>query len=79
MDIEGGIWQILNPFGSTAISSLVFQAANTPTATDNSDYTIALVETSDVPEPTTLGLLGIGLIDLGLAGRRFRRSAVANK
>ena len=81
LDTTAGLWRILNPFGSTAITSLVFQAANTPTATDNSDYTIALVETSDVavPEPTTLGLLGIGLIGLGLVGRRFRRSAVANK
>ena len=79
LDITGGLWQILNPFGSTAITSLVFQAANTPTDTDNSDYTIALVQTSDVPEPTTFGLLGIALIGLGIAGRRRRRSAVANK
>ena len=76
VDITAGLWSILNPFGNTAVSSLVFQAANTPTDTDNSDYTIALVETSDVavPEPTTLGLLGIGLIGLGLVGRRRRRS-----
>ena len=81
VNTTAGLWSILNPFGNTAVSSLVFRAANTPTRTDNSDYTIALVETSDVavPEPTTLGLLGIGLIGLGLVGRRSRRSAVARR
>jgi hypothetical protein len=70
-----GVWQLLDPFGDNAITSLSFTAANTPKSGDNSDYTIALVQTSDVPEPTTLGLLGIGLLGLGMAGMRRRRRA----
>ena len=85
LDADKGLWQILDPFGSTALTSLSFTALNSPTTSgDNSDYSIGLITTSDVvaepvPEPTTLGLIGIGLVGLGLVGRRFRRSAVANK
>ena len=75
---DGGNWQLLNPFGNLAITSLLFTAADTPTDSgDNSDYSIKLVQTSDVPEPTTLGLLGIGLLALGIAGRRRRNSRIA--
>ena len=74
VDAGKGLWQLLNPFGSNAISALTLKAADTPKGADNSDYSIALVETSDVPEPTTLGLLGAGLIGIGVAARRARRS-----
>jgi hypothetical protein len=70
-----GTWQLLNPFGSNQITSLLLQAQNTPKNGDNSDFSIALGETSDVPQPPTLGLLGIGLVGIGLAARRRRRSA----
>ena len=77
LDAEKGLWQLVNPFGDTPISSLVFKAKDTPFGNDNSDYSIALVQTSDareVPEPATLGLLGMGLLGIGLAARRTRRS-----
>ena len=81
LSIPQGLWQILNPFGNTPLSGLVFTAQDTPKpdncaigpGCDNSDYSIALVQTSDVPEPTTLGLIGIGLLGLGAMTRRRRK------
>jgi hypothetical protein len=76
LDTTAGLWQILNPFGNTPISGLVFTAADTPTTTDNSDYSIALLQTSAVPEPSTLSLIGLGLLGVG-ALRRWRRKGAA--
>ncbi len=73
VDASKGLWQLTNLFGGQGITSLSFQADNTPKGADNSDYSIALIQTSDVPEPTTLGLLGIGLVSFGIFGKRRRR------
>src|SRR5262249_34126431 len=83
LSVPAGLWLITNPFSSTAISTLTFRAANTPSpadcvfpACDNSDYSIALVQTTNVPEPSTLSLIGLGLLSVGAMVRR-RRKVVA--
>ena len=66
----GGVWQILNPFGGALVTSIEFRARDTPVASgDNSDYSIAQVVAT--PEPTTLGLLGIGLLQALASQRAF--------
>lgn len=64
-------------FGSQNLTALTFSAApgtcGDGPCTNQSDYSIASVTTSaaSVPEPATLGLLGMGLLGFGL--RRSKR------
>jgi hypothetical protein len=68
---QGGIFRIANPFGSTAITELVltpFDVGGTGGA--NSDFGLISVTYTLVPEPTTLVLVGLGLVALSLMARR---------
>ena len=58
-------WEVYNPFGDTAVSTLIFTAINSPTCYNNSDYTFNSLQTSaPVPEPATTFLLGTGMLSL---------------
>ncbi|MCZ2156719.1 MAG: PEP-CTERM sorting domain-containing protein [Bryobacterales bacterium] len=74
---NAGWFHFENPFGNRKISQLLFTAADTPSATNNSDYALkSLVFTSGdedvvVPEPGTFAMLGLGLLAVGLMKRRI--------
>lgn len=76
---QGGVVSVFNPFGTMAISSIRFEAAQgvsggrcgqsgTGVCSNQSDY--SLVSVNRVPEPQTLGLMLAGLAALGFTTRR---------
>lgn len=64
-----GCFSILNPFGNLATSNMDLTAAMIPNV-DESDYLFRQVVFSNVPEPGTLVLFGLGIVGLGLSRRR---------
>ena len=66
----GGEWNVFDPFGNTAISTLVFYPINNGGgySSANSDFSFVQLNTAvqlnTVPEPGILILLGSGLISL---------------
>ncbi|WP_022662549.1 hypothetical protein [Paucidesulfovibrio longus] len=71
---SGALWQLINPFGDLAISSIVLSAADSlaGAGSTNSDYGFHSMETTATPIPGAVWLLGSGL--LGLIGLRRRIS-----
>ncbi|MBT0571540.1 PEP-CTERM sorting domain-containing protein [Curvibacter sp. CHRR-16] len=73
-----GVWKISNPFGSKAITNLVFSAVNGTCKTGNtcssqSDYT--LMSVTAVPEAETYAMMLAGLGMVGAIVRRRKKSA----
>jgi hypothetical protein len=71
---DAGAWQVINPFGDLAVTSLDFSAFHNLNATTNdSDYAFDSLNTvSPVPEPATLVLFITGPAGLSLARRMTR-------
>lgn len=70
---NGGVWTILNPFGSLAVDSIILTAIDNGAGNTgaNSDYCFYAMTTAPTPIPGAVWLLGSGL--LGLVGlRKFR-------
>ena len=69
---EGGIFRIVNPFGSTVITKLELLPFNVGgSGSENSSFgLVSVTYTTVIPEPGTLLLVGLGTLGLALAGRR---------
>jgi hypothetical protein len=68
---QGGIFRILNPFGSTVLTQLELMAFNAGgSGSTASSFGLVSVVYTTVPEPGTLPLVGLGLLSLVMAGRR---------
>ncbi|MGP1716226.1 MAG: hypothetical protein ACTS9Y_03515 [Methylophilus sp.] len=74
-----GAWQLTDPFGSRAITSIVFSAAtgearhSCTSCTNQSDYTLVSMAVTPVPEAHTSAMMLTGLFMIGaLALRRMK-------
>ncbi len=67
---EGGLWQLLNPFGDMLVKSVKFRANNLSGNT-GSDFVFVSMTASNVPEPSTVLLLGFGVLGMVAFGRKY--------
>jgi hypothetical protein len=70
---NGGTFRVSNPFGTELISSIDLIPWSIGAAGPrNSDFGLVSVTytTTAIPEPGTLGLVGVGLLGLAFAGRK---------
>ncbi len=70
-DGSGGVWLMTDLFNGKAVSSILFYVNSPASSASLSDFSIMSIETSSVPIPAAVWLLGSGL--LGLVGLRRRR------
>jgi len=73
-----GVWSILNPFGSMAITSLeLYPLSSNPTGNE-SDFSLVSFKTTSTSVPdggATLGMLGIAMTGLALVRRTVKKQA----
>jgi len=75
IDSKGGFWTVSNPFGDASIKGLSFTAlqgvCGRGLSCDNqSDFGLASITVSPVPEPATYTLALVGLAAIGFSARR---------
>ena len=77
LDTNTGEFVIHDPFERLGpINRIVFSSPDTPTpAGDNSDFSVTLVQTAAIPEPSTAWLMLPGALALGVLARRAKKSA----
>ncbi|MBD5782193.1 VPDSG-CTERM sorting domain-containing protein [Pelagicoccus sp. NFK12] len=66
----GGVFKIVNPFGSLAISSLLLEPVDNSNEANNSDFGLVAFEVPD--SGATLALLGLALAGISIVHRRRR-------
>jgi hypothetical protein len=71
---KGAVVQVTNPFGKSLVTGITFEAApgdcGVGLCSNQSDYTLAQIVTTPIPEPGTYALMLAGLAAVGFVARR---------
>ena len=79
-DGQGAVWKVENPFGTTLGSRIALGAQQGVcgkaggACNNQSDYTLNQISYSAVPEPSSIALLAIGMIGLGITRSRSKKA-----